>query len=74
MNRLQMTVIGMSCTGCEQRTAAVLGRLDGVRQVAADHRVGTVVVDYDDDTIDEASIGRRLADAGYERVASGADR
>lgn len=74
MNRLQMTVSGMSCTGCEQRIANVLGRLNGVTQVEADHRAGTVVVDYHADTVDEAEISGRLADAGYETASTGAER
>lgn len=74
MKRLNMTVSGMSCTGCEQRIATVLGRLDGVAHVEADHQAGTVAVDYDAATVDEATIARRLADAGYERVPTGAER
>jgi len=69
MKRLETTVTGMSCTGCEQRIANVLGRLDGVANVAADHRAGTVVVDYDAATVDESTIAERLADAGYEAAA-----
>jgi len=74
MKRLETTVTGMNCTGCEQRIANVLGRLHGVAHVAADHEAGTVVVDYDATTVDESTIVHRLADAGYEAVAAGADR
>ncbi|MDQ3569184.1 MAG: heavy-metal-associated domain-containing protein [Actinomycetota bacterium] len=74
MNRLALAVSGMSCTGCEARIAAALARLDGVDHAEADHRAGTVVVDYDAATVDEATITRRLADAGYQTLASGAGR
>ncbi len=74
MNRLSLEVSGMSCTGCEQRISALLGRLDGIGTVEADHRAGVVVVEYDPASVDEATIVGRLADAGYERVASGAGR
>ena len=74
MKRVEMAVSGMSCAGCEQRIAAVLGRLDGVADVEADHQAGTVAVDYDPGTVDEAAIADRLADAGYERVPTGAER
>lgn len=73
MNRLELTVTGMSCTGCEQ-LAAALGRLDGVAKVDADHRAGTVALEYDADATDEATIAGRLNDAGYDIVASGSHR
>lgn len=74
MNRLALTVTGMSCTGCEQRVSAVLGRLEGVSRAEADHLTGTLLVDFDGATIDEARIMRRLADAGYEPAPNGAAR
>lgn len=66
MSRLQITVTGMSCTGCESRIATALGRLDGVRNVDADHRTGSVVVDHDAAEAPEHVIRQRLGDAGYE--------
>lgn len=74
MERLSLQVAGMSCTGCEARIATALGRLDGVGHVEADHRAGTVVVDYDAAAVDEGAITRRLGDAGYETVVDGAGR
>lgn len=71
MTELSLTVTGMSCTGCEQRIATVLGRIDGVRAVQADHAAGTVAVDYDPTVADPAVLRRRLADAGYETQAAG---
>lgn len=73
MAHLSLNVTGMSCAGCGQRIANVLGRLDGVRDVTADHATGTVVVVHDPAVIDEAAIAERLADAGYQR-AEGAQR
>ena len=72
MERLSLTVAGMSCSGCEARISAALARLDGVGDVEADHRAGTVVVNYDGAVVDAAAITRRLADAGYETLPSGA--
>ncbi|MFA5564694.1 MAG: heavy-metal-associated domain-containing protein [Acidimicrobiia bacterium] len=66
MSRLQITVTGMSCTGCESRIATSLSRLDGVRKVDADHRSGSVVVDHDPAEAPEQVIRQRLSDAGYE--------
>lgn len=66
METLSLNVTGMSCTGCEQRIDAVLGRIDGVGKVAADHRRGTVSVEHDPDLVAVDVIERRLSDAGYE--------
>lgn len=74
MNHLSLEVTGMSCTGCEQRISAALDRLDGVGDVVADHRIGTVEVHYDPAVVEEAAITGRLADAGYHTVTSGAGR
>jgi copper chaperone len=66
MSRLMLTVTGMSCTGCEQRIAAALGRLDGIDRVEADHRAGTVAVDHEPGQVPEAAIRERLSQAGDE--------
>jgi len=74
MNRLSLAVPGMSCTGCEQRIVAALGRLEGVGRVDADHRAATVMVDYDPTALGEEAIIQRLADAGYDTATTGAER
>ena len=68
MTPLSLTVTGMSCTGCEQRIATVLRRLDGVGTLEADHREGTIRLDYDPSVVTPETITGRLADAGYERT------
>lgn len=61
-----ITVHEIHCEGCERAVANALGRLDGVAEVAADHRTDTVTVTYDGSIIDLTTIRERLADAGYE--------
>ncbi len=41
---VEMTVIGLTCTGCEERIRGAVGELAGVEAVAADHMAGTVLV------------------------------
>lgn len=52
------------CEGCEQRIASALGRMDGVREVRADHRTQEVRVTADDDVGPEA-IRERLGRIGF---------
>lgn len=66
MSHLLLTVTGMSCTGCESRIAKTLGRLEGVRAVEADHRSGTVAVEFESGELGETTIRERLIQAGYE--------
>lgn len=66
ISRLTLAVGHLSCTGCELRVSAVLARLDGIDRVVADHRTGTVTVDYDPFTVDTRTITQRLASADYE--------
>lgn len=42
-----LQVTGMDCGACERRLQTVLGRLDGVGQVDADHSIGQVRVRFD---------------------------
>lgn len=42
-----LQVEGMDCGACERRLQAVLGRLDGVGAVDADHATGRVRVRFD---------------------------
>jgi copper chaperone CopZ len=69
MKQLDLTVSGMSCTGCEQRIANSLRRLDGVQDVTADHISGAVVVHYKPEAVQPETIIERLEIAGYETVA-----
>ncbi|MBA3621026.1 MAG: heavy-metal-associated domain-containing protein [Actinomycetota bacterium] len=72
--KLDMTVVGMTCTGCEQRIGKALGRLDGVRQTDADHATGHVEVVFDPEAVTVELISERLATAGYEVTAQEATR
>jgi copper chaperone CopZ len=63
-------VEGMTCGGCEERIAKVLERLDGVRQVAADHRRGHVRVGFDPGQVAPEAMAGRIEAAGYRVVGT----
>lgn len=56
---------GIHCVGCEQRIQTVLGRVEGVRRVRADHRAQTVTVAYDLRRLDGQQVAAELARIGY---------
>lgn len=65
-DQLVLQVGGMTCTGCESRIEKVLGRLDGVRSTAADHRSGEVRVIFDPEQTSAPSISAAITKAGYD--------
>jgi copper chaperone CopZ len=66
-----LRVSGMACTGCEQRIDTLLRRVEGVREVTADHSTGVVRVSVGPELIDRAVLAERLAAAGYPLVDGG---
>jgi copper chaperone CopZ len=60
-----LRVSGMACSGCEQRINTVLRRVEGVREVTADHSTGVVRVRVGPELADRAVLAERLAAAGY---------
>lgn len=67
MERYELHVEGMSCTGCEERVTNAAERVEGVRRVDADHETGTVEIAAEEDT--EESVRQAIHDAGYDLPA-----
>ena len=66
-----LSVAGMTCGTCEDSIQRALGRLPGVRSVQADHRAGSVRVEFDAPP-PEAVIRQAVEDAGYDLEGIGA--
>lgn len=64
------TVTGIHCDGCEATIETGLRRLDGVRDVKADHRQQTIWVRYDQRRLDEQRLADQLERIGYSPVGS----
>lgn len=69
MEQTTVDVNGMACDGCEANVTEALEALSGVSSAIADHESGTVRVEHDPSTIDDASIADAIEDAGYEVVS-----
>jgi copper chaperone len=61
----------MDCSGCEQRIQRVVGRLEGVRRVAAGHQRGQVQVVLDLATLAPAAVRSAIEQAGYTVTGDG---
>jgi len=66
MQQLELKVGGMTCTGCEQRLAKALSRLEGVVRSTANHQTGQVRVVFDAARTPESAIRSTIEQAGYE--------
>jgi len=64
-----LQVQGIACGACERRLQAVLGRLDGVGQVAADHVTGRVRLRFDPSRVGAGALAtvatERIEQAGF---------
>jgi copper chaperone len=68
MEMIVLQVAGMSCAGCEQRIGTVLRRVEGVREVTADHTSGQVEIRIGAELTDPAVLTERIEAAGYQIV------
>ena len=64
--KLIFNVDGMKCVGCENRIKNVVGDIDGVNKVIADHKKGVVTVLCEKDLSNE--IIQAIEDIGFEVV------
>lgn len=65
MNEIKLNVIGMVCNGCEKRVINVLGNIDGVQEVIADHNSGMVIIKINK-SIEKDIIKEKIEDIGFE--------
>jgi P-type Cu2+ transporter len=65
MDELKIKVDGMHCHSCEMLLADELGEIAGVKQVEANHKDGTVKVNYEG-SIDENKVKKAITDLGYK--------
>lgn len=64
MESYQLTVEGLSCSGCEERVETAIGQVDGVHRVEADRDSNTVEITADGAT--EDAVRRTVFEAGYD--------
>lgn len=64
MDQYTLEVVGMSCTGCEERVTTAVTQIDDVHRAEADHETGTVDVTAEAAT--EEEVRRAIHDAGYD--------
>ncbi len=67
MNEIVLNVEGMHCSGCENRIKNVVGVVEGVSEVSADHVSGRVVVRVNGD-VDVNEIKNKIEELDFKVV------
>ncbi len=63
--KVQLTVTGMTCGGCEHAVKRALQQLPGVHEVLASHLANEVNVTFDEATVTPQTIRERIETLGY---------
>jgi copper chaperone CopZ len=66
MTKIELTVRGLHCEGCERSLETAVRRLDGVVSAKADRPAKRLVVELLPGHADAAAIRRRVEEAGFE--------
>lgn len=65
MEEIKLNVNGMVCGGCEKRVVNAVSTIEGVKEVIANYKEGTVVVKADT-KISKDIIKEKIEDLGFE--------
>jgi copper chaperone CopZ len=63
--RIEVSISGMTCAGCEQTIQTNVAKMEGVKSVKAICTVGKAYIDYNPALVDSAGIRKIITDAGY---------
>jgi copper chaperone len=63
--KIQLSVTGMTCGGCENAVTRAVRQLDGVANVTASHQANRVDVTFDAGKVTAAMIRERIEMLGY---------
>jgi copper chaperone CopZ len=62
---IEVSIGGMSCTGCEQTIQSRVGKLEGIKSVKASYVTGKALVEYQPALTDTVKIKDAITGSGY---------
>jgi len=68
MTRIRLRIIGAPCSTCIIPIRKALEKANGVRSVGANYVADLILVDYDENLIDRATILAIIKEAGYDAI------
>ena len=66
MEKLHLNVEGITCGGCEKSIKNALLSHEGVSEVIASHKAGTVDIEFDAAKVQPALLKQAIEDAGFD--------
>lgn len=66
---VEVSIQGMTCTGCEKTIQSGISSLKGVKQVKADFKNGKAFVEFLPDEADTVQMKEKIIASGYEVAA-----
>ncbi len=63
---VEMSIDGMTCNGCEKTIEANVMKLDGVKNIKANHETGKASLEYDASSTELEKVKSVIADKGYK--------
>ncbi|WP_281540261.1 mercuric transport protein MerTP [Maribacter aestuarii] len=68
VQEIQVTVEGMTCTGCEAHIESEVNKLEGILNVKADYAAANTIVKYDTTKVDPEKIETAILSTGYKII------
>ena len=62
---IEVSIGGMTCTGCEQKIQTSIAKLEGIKSVKASFTVGNAIVEYYPNLVDTLKIKEAILATGY---------
>lgn len=62
---IEVSIGGMTCTGCEQTIQAGVSKLDGIKSIKASHTAANAFIEYYPDLVDTLKIKEAITGKGY---------
>lgn len=65
---IEVSINGMTCTGCENTIQTNLAKVPGIISVKASHTLGNAIVEYEPAKVDTVKIKEVVDGLGYDAV------
>jgi copper chaperone len=63
--RIEVSIGGMTCLGCEQTIQKNVGKLEGIKSVKASFTIGNALIEYIPGVADTSKIKTAITESGY---------
>ncbi len=69
--KAEFNIDGMHCDSCAANIKEMLEETAGVSQVDVTFKRKTAIVEFDDETVQQATLIKKIQDLGYQATVSG---